>query len=57
MRNNFTELNKENTKMTNFTNLNAKEMNETDGGFIPFIVAGIVVATTAIYTAYQASKN
>ena len=43
--------------MSKFTELSAKEMNETDGGFIPFIVAGIVVATTAIYTAYQASKN
>ena len=37
--------------MAKFTELNSKEMNETDGGVIPLVFAGFVVATTAIYAA------
>jgi len=54
---NYNSINiKEKITMANFTELNAKEMNETDGGFIP-IVIGLIAAGTAAYAAYQASHK
>ncbi|WP_295070040.1 class IIb bacteriocin, lactobin A/cerein 7B family [Ruminococcus sp.] len=43
--------------MANFTELNSKEMNETNGGFLPIIIAIGAGVAGAAYAAYQASHK
>jgi lactobin A/cerein 7B family class IIb bacteriocin len=42
--------------MANFAELNAKEMNETNGGIAPILIP-VVVVPIAAYAAYKALKK
>jgi lactobin A/cerein 7B family class IIb bacteriocin len=44
--------------MANFAELNAQEMNETNGGSVPTLpIKAVLITAAAVYTVYRAIKK